>query len=73
MEAIYGIDCATPDNTVSSSALLFSEVHTTEGFGKYIKVAEATLDNITHAVIPGSFMVDIIPWCAHPLRYKLSR
>lgn len=28
----------------------------------YIKVAEETLENITHAVIPGSFMVDIIPW-----------
>ncbi|KAF5310610.1 hypothetical protein D9619_007764 [Psilocybe cf. subviscida] len=43
MDAIYGIDCATPDDT-------------------YIKVAEATLDNITHAIIPGSFVVDAVPW-----------
>ncbi|EIM79260.1 cytochrome P450, partial [Stereum hirsutum FP-91666 SS1] len=28
----------------------------------YIVVAEATLENITHAVVPGSFMVDVIPY-----------
>ncbi|PPQ90245.1 hypothetical protein CVT25_013004 [Psilocybe cyanescens] len=43
MEAIYGIDCLSPDDT-------------------YIKVAEETLENISHAVIPGSYMVDVIPW-----------
>lgn len=29
---------------------------------QYIVVAEATLENITHAVVPGSFMVDVIPY-----------
>jgi len=43
MDAMYGIDCPTPDNT-------------------YIKVAHECLENITHAVIPGSFVVDFIPW-----------
>lgn len=63
MEVIYGIDCPTPDNTVSFSPVLRSW-HCSE-IRKYIKVAEETLENITHAVIPGSFMVDIIPWCAY--------
>lgn len=36
---------------------------------QYIVVAEATLENITHAVVPGSFMVDVIPYSVFFCRF----
>ena len=71
MDAIYGVDCATPDDTVSFSSILGSWAAMAEAIIKYIKVAEATLDNVSHALIPGSFVVDLIPWCTFFLCYNL--
>lgn len=46
-----------------------SHVYISERISQYIKVADECLANISHAVIPGSFMVDFIPFCAYSLCY----
>lgn len=60
MKAVYGIECVSPKDTVSRISA--SHGFPTNVVSQYIKIAEETLTNITHAMMPGSFMVDVFPF-----------